>query len=95
MANSNNLLTQGLQGQIAQQLVFKKYGNKTVVTKFPDMSNIRPSAEQKKKRSRFAEAVAYAKNILYTPELKAAYKKKIKKGQNVYQYALKEFLNKP
>ena len=44
-------------------IVIKQYGDKTVVSKYPDMSNIIPSDSQKQKRSRFAEAVAYAKTI--------------------------------
>ena len=92
MARSRNLLLRNVQGQIGKELVVKKYGKKTVITKYPDMSGIKPSKLQKVKRSRFAEAVAHAQNILRNPALKAQYAAKVKKGQSVYHYAIKEFL---
>lgn len=91
MKTSNFLLSQ-VREQIGKKIVVKHYGKKVVVTKAPDMSRIKPSPLQKKQRSRFAEAVAYAKHINNTPELKAAYVKKAKKSKSVYQYVLKEFL---
>jgi len=94
MARSRNLLLRNVQGQIGKELVVKKYGKKTVITKYPDMSGIKPSKLQKVKRSRFAEAVAYAQNILRNPALKAQYATKVKKGQSVYHYAIKEFLRR-
>lgn len=94
MARSRNLLLRNVQGQIGKELVVKKYGKKTVITKYPDMSGIKPSKLQKGKRSRFAEAVVYAQNILRNPALKAQYAAKVKKGQSVYHYAIKEFLRR-
>ena len=92
MARSRNLLLRNVQGQIGKEFVVKKYGKKTVVTKYPDMSGIKPSKLQKVKRSRFAEAVAFAQSIIRDPSKKAIYAKKVKKGQSVYHYAIKEFL---
>jgi hypothetical protein len=94
MAEARGLAGKGLRGQIGKELVFKKYGKKTIVTRYPDMSKVKPSTLQKKGRKRFAEAVAYARTILHTPRLKAAYQKKVRKGQDVYHYALQEFLKK-
>ncbi|RXK60724.1 hypothetical protein ESA94_09685 [Lacibacter luteus] len=87
----NSIINQ-IRGQIGKQLVFKRYGKKTVVSKYPDMSNVKPSKLQKKKRSRFAEAVMYAQLINNDAVLKEEYRKKVKKGQTVYHYAIKEFL---
>ena len=51
MASSNNsLLLPKMRGQIGKQIVVKQYGNKTVITKYPDMSGIKPSKLQKVKR---------------------------------------------
>ena len=95
MASSNNsLLLRKMRGQIGKQIVVKQYGNKTVITKYPDMSGIKPSKLQKVKRKGFAEAVAYARAIVKDPVKKAVYAKKLKKGQRVYTAAIKEFLNK-
>jgi hypothetical protein len=92
--NNNNMVMEGLSGQIGKSLVIKQYGTKTIVTKFPDMSHIKPSKPQQQQRSRFAQAVAYAKHINNDAALNKAYREKIKKGQSVYQYALQEFLKK-
>ncbi len=92
MAITHDIILSGLRGQIGKKIVFKKYGKKTVVTKYPDMSNVQPSELQVAKRKLFAEAVAYARNINNNPVLKAEYKKKVKKGQRVYHYAIKEYL---
>lgn len=95
MANGkDSLLLNKVKGQIGKQIVVKQYGNKTVITAYPDMSNIKPSKLQKKKRKSFADAVSYAQTILKDPVKKAAYAKKVKKGQTVYHYAIKEFLKK-
>ena len=91
MKTSNFLLSQ-VQGQIGKKIVVKHYGKKVVITKAPDMSGIKPSPLQKVQRSHFAGAVAYAKHINNTPELKALYVKKARKSKSVYQYVLKAYL---
>lgn len=83
-----------LSGQVGKQLVFKKYGNKTVVSAYPDMSKVKPSKLQKAKRNIFKEAVAYAQEINNNAALKKKYQKKVKKGQTVYHFAIQEFLKK-
>ncbi len=92
--STNNLLLHNVSGQIGKQLVVKRYGNKTVITAYPDMSKVKPSKMQKAKRKVFAEAVAYAQAINNDTVKKAAYKKKVKKGQTVYHYAIREYLRK-
>jgi len=92
--SNNNILLHGITGQIGKQIVIKRYGNRTVVTAYPDMSNIKPSKMQKQKRKTFAEAVAYAKAITSDPEKKALYQARVKKGRSVYNYAMAEYLKK-
>jgi hypothetical protein len=75
-------------------IVIKQYGDKTVVSKYPDMSNIIPSDSQIKKRSRFADAVAYAKTINNSPVFRADFIKRKGEVKSVYQSALKEFLDR-
>ena len=75
-------------------IVIKQYGDKTVVSKYPDMSNIVPSEFQVQKRSRFAEAVAYAKTINSSPIFKADFLKRKGEVKSVYQEALKEYLGR-
>ena len=75
-------------------IVIKKYGDKTVVSKYPDMSNIIPSDAQKEKRNRFAEAVSYAKTINCSNILRNDFLKRVGDVKSVYQSALKEFLQR-
>ncbi|MGE5107393.1 MAG: hypothetical protein ACM3H8_07605 [Sphingobacteriales bacterium] len=95
MARANNsLLLHKVRGKIGDQIVVKQYGKKTVISKYPDMSSVKPSKPQKKQRGKFGKAVAYAQEILYNPVKKAAYSRKLKKGEDVYHYAMKEFFAK-
>ncbi len=75
-------------------IVIKQYGDKTVVSKYPDMSNIIPSSSQVQKRNRFAEAVAYARTINNSQILKKDLVQRTGQVKSVYQTALKEFLNR-
>ena len=92
MAYTGNVLFDGMSGAIGKQIVFKQYSYGTVVARYPDMSNIKPSRLQKKRRTRFLEAVKYAQGILRNAELKAGFQKKIGKGKSVYHTAIKEYL---
>ena len=83
MARLSKNLLDGMSGGIGKQLVFKQYNGKTVVTKYPDMSNVKPSEGQKEGRKVFAEAVQYAKAISRNPVQKAEDQKKLKPGETV------------
>lgn len=88
----NNILLHGMSGHLGKQLVVKQYATKTVISKYPDMSNVKPSFKQLKEKGRFSQAVKYAQAILKNPVLKATYLDKIAVGQSVYHYAIKEYL---
>ena len=81
-----------MRGAIGKQVVVKQYGNKTVITAYPDMSNVKPSKLQKLKRKKFAAAIEYARSIINDPLKKAAYAKKLKRGARVYNAVIKEYL---
>ncbi len=72
MARSENILLKMLRGQIGKQLVIKQWGNKTIVTSYPDMSNRKLSAKQKAVNEKMAEANDYARAILLNAEKTAA-----------------------
>ena len=95
MATSTpNPILHKISGQIGKQIVLKQYGDKTVVTQYPHMRRMKPSPLQKYRRNVFKEAVAYARSINCDRLLKNEYLKKIKPGESVYHYALKEYLKK-
>ena len=95
MAQSTaSVILHKMRGQIGKQIVVKQYGKKTVITAYPDMSNIKPSKLQKQRRQKFAAAIGYAQSIIHDPVRKAAFAKKLKKGARVYNAAIKEYLSK-
>ena len=92
MAISVNPLLKGIRGSIIKQIVVKQYLNRTVVTKFPDMSRVVLSPLQKKGNKVFADAVKYARDILNDPEKYNTYKIALQPGQRVYNQAIKAYL---
>lgn len=90
----NNKITEGLSGTFGKQFVFKHYPKGTVISKYPDMSKVKPSAKQLKAKSRFQEAVFYAKGILADPERKKMYNQLVPEGKTVYHYAIAEYMAK-
>ena len=64
MAISENLLLKKLSGHLGKQIVFKQYGDKTVVTKYPDMSRRKLSPKQLRINEIMEEANEKAKAIL-------------------------------
>ncbi len=49
MATLTNIKIQLLSGTIGKQLVVKQYVDKTVVSKYPDMSRVKARERQKQK----------------------------------------------
>ena len=81
-----------IQGAIGKEYVIKHYGNSKIRTRFPDMSRIIASAKQRTCRNLFKKAVAYAKEVITDPVLKAAWQKRIRRSNGVYNKAVKYFM---
>lgn len=64
MAISKNLIMQNLSGHLGKEIVFKRYGDKTVVTKYPDMTRRILSEKQLRVNEIMKEANYAAKTIL-------------------------------
>lgn len=94
MARTSNALLKGVKGAIGKQIVVKQYGNKTVISAMPDMSNVKRSELQKKANALFSEAVKYAQAINRNPATKKAYAKKITTGATVFNYAMAEYMKR-
>ena len=75
-------------------VVFKKSpsGN-MIVTRRPDMSNVKWSAAQQAQRQRFKEANAYARAAMADPEVRAIYEKMAaKEGRFPFRVAVSDYL---
>ena len=92
MHNNSSLQLLGISGQIGKRLVFKRYGRKTVVTRYPDMSGVVLSPQQRACNNRFAAAVAYARSVLQDPVLKAAFAEQLPQGDSIYHAAIRAYL---
>lgn len=91
---TGNSLFNALQGTIGNEIVFKQYADKVVVSVYPDMSKVKPSELQKLQRSKMKEANAYASAVRRDPELRSAYEKELKPGESVFHKAKKEFFER-
>lgn len=90
--NNNNIVINGISGHIGKQVVIKQYSFGTVVSKYPDMANVKPSKKQLKEKGRFAKAVAFAQGIVNDPQQKLEWQQKLPKGKKVYHAAIQWFL---
>jgi len=96
MAESrNNIIVRGMSGSIGKQLVFKQYGDRTIVSAMPDMSKVVKSKKQKAENVKFSEASAYAQAQMADPVSKAEYKAKAKGLQKPHNVAIADFYNPP
>lgn len=91
----NNLITAGLSGSIGGQIVFRRRGEETVVSKTPVRSDKPFTAAQLAQQQRFERAVIYSKAAIADPATKAAYKAEARSGQSAFNVAFADFLNAP
>lgn len=91
----DNIVTHGLRGKLGDLIVFKRYGDRTIVSKIPDMSRVKKSAKQKVENNKFREAALYARSQMADPVAKAEYTAKIKGMQRAYNLAIADFYNPP
>jgi hypothetical protein len=80
-----------VSGAIGKKYVIKQYKKGQVVTRYPDMSGIVPSTKQKVRRRLFARAVRYAQSIYWKPELKAEWKRKLRRPRRLFQALMKQY----
>lgn len=90
-----NSLTKGLSGKVGKSFVFKTYGNVTIVSAYPDMSNVKLSEKQKTENKKFKEAMAWAKSQMADPEAKALYQAKTTGMQRPHNLAIADFYHAP
>lgn len=70
MATSKGLLVGKLSGHLGKQIVFKQYGDKTVVSSYPDMSRRKLSPKQLRVNAIMEEANYEAKTIMANEALR-------------------------
>jgi hypothetical protein len=91
MAISKNLLLKQLSGHLDKLIVFKQYGDTTVVGKYPDMSRRKLSEKQKQVNENMADATYRALGIIGNEELRNAAQIRLNVTRNkLYTALIKE-----
>ena len=92
MAISRNLLLKHLSGHLGKEIVFKQYGDKTVVSKYPNMTRRKLSPKQLEVNETMENANYAAKTILADKELKDAAQVRLNVTTNkLYTALIKEY----
>jgi hypothetical protein len=77
-----------------KEIVFKQYGDKTVISKYPDMSNRTFTAKQLQVQEKMYEAHFTAKGIMANEELASAAQVRLNVTRNkLYTALIKEYFN--
>ncbi|ULQ52382.1 hypothetical protein [Flavihumibacter fluvii] len=95
--NNNNMLTRNYSGKVGKEFVFKDYKDETLLTKYPDRSNVRLSLLQRESNGTFSKAVAHAKAVLADPVRSEELKKQLKSRkktakQSVYHASIQQYM---
>jgi hypothetical protein len=95
MAIVNNPFVQNASGSVGKMLVFKRYYDKTVVSKRPDMSKRVLSEKQMESNERMRLATIYAKHMYSTEErkMKARIRLKLPAHKSLFHALVKEHLD--
>jgi valyl-tRNA synthetase len=92
MAISNNLLMKLVSGQMNKEIVFKQYGDKTVISKYPDMSKRVLSPKQNQILERMQDANYAVREIMANEELASAAQVRLNVTRNkLYTALIKEY----
>ena len=92
MAISNSVLLKLLSGQMNKEIVFKQYGDKTVISKYPDMSKRTFTDKQLQVQEKMYEAHFTAKGIMANEELASAAQVRLNVTRNkLYTALIKEY----
>ena len=80
-----------LRGKMGGWTYRRMYGKQTIM-KTPDMSGVKWSKAQQAHRQRFKEAIAYARNAMAEPNVRAHYEKvAARKGRQPFRVAVSDF----
>jgi hypothetical protein len=94
MATTNNPIFHLASGKVAGDLILKRYYDKTVISKKPDMSKRVLSPKQIEQNERMSMATAHAQFICSTEERKAKERVRLKvpPHKSVFRALIKEHI---
>jgi hypothetical protein len=92
MATTRNILMQKTSGHIDKQIVFKTYGDRTVISGYPDMSKVKRSPEQRRINDLMEAANYAAKEIMVDDKLRMEAQVRLNVTSNkLYTSLIKEY----
>ena len=89
-----NIVTMGLRGRVGN-LIFRSWGDKSVVSAAPSNHNRKWSQAQTENRKRFRDAMIYARMALKDPVKQKYYRSKVKGMQTPWNAAVADYMKKP
>ncbi len=90
--STTNPLTLGYRGMFADSMVYRMVGEKSIMSKPPNVSRVVWSKAQKDNRVRFQLAVNWAKNQLVDENKRRHYLRRAKSGQNAMNVAIGDYM---
>lgn len=92
----NNIVTQGLSGMLGGQLVFRQTSRGTIVSVAPQAPTGPASAAQTAQRTRFQQAIVYAKGQAQDPAVQAEYADEAKaRNQSLNNVLVADYMHAP
>ena len=90
-----NPILQRLSGKVGD-LVFRRYNDRTILARTPDVDGLAPSEAQRVQQERFRQAALYGKTARDDAEVWALYEEAAhKRGQPVFSIAVADFFHPP
>jgi hypothetical protein len=84
-----------IRGQVGN-IVFKRYGDRVIISKKPVFKNRKFTKAQKNNQARFKDASTYGKMALANPELRKRYEQKaVETGKPILSLMIADFLHPP
>ena len=91
MAIIESSLFDSIRGRLGKQFVFKKYGDKIVISTRPKKYKRTVSPIKALNQQRFKNAVQFASSVLSNKDQRALYSKRLRHRQRLYNFLISEF----
>jgi len=86
---------QEIRGRLGDYVFRRTHTGDVILSKVPDMSNVKWSKAQKAHRQRFKKAVTYAKAAMAEPKVRVVYEKIVaKKNKRPFDMAVSDYFKR-
>ena len=92
--SNNNFILKNFSGKLGN-IILRVVGNRSIISKYPDFTNVKWSKAQKANRKRFGDGMRFARKAFENPEAVLYYESKTKPRQNKFNVAVSDYMLKP